>query len=156
MPGIAIPGYLVMPDELGSPCESAGEDESNAAGIRTTARPGPSGPRSGPWHHPCLRSPTAAAREAETRRTRAPPCLRSSPYVLSLCSSPLRLLSPVLKILLLLPLRPRHDRLEAGSFYLVRCELDEITSTARMCLTVSEDYESSLKEYLNIAVRWFC
>jgi hypothetical protein len=28
MPGIAIPGYLVMPDELGSPCESAGEDES--------------------------------------------------------------------------------------------------------------------------------
>jgi hypothetical protein len=28
MPGIATPGYLVMPDELGSPCESAGEDES--------------------------------------------------------------------------------------------------------------------------------
>jgi hypothetical protein len=47
MPGIAIPGYLVMPDELGSPCESAGEDESNAAGIRTTARPGPSGPTKG-------------------------------------------------------------------------------------------------------------
>jgi hypothetical protein len=33
MPGIATPGYLVMPNELRSPCESAGKDESNAAGI---------------------------------------------------------------------------------------------------------------------------
>jgi hypothetical protein len=68
----SAPGDLVMPDKPRNHRESAGNDESDDAGIETMTRPDPIGSRSGPWPLPLPSSnqPRTEVQGQEQRESR--------------------------------------------------------------------------------------